>query len=136
MLIINEKDIEFMMNLETNYFDIYGKEVRLENNSNYILIFVSNYCVHCIDLLPEIEKISKDFPEYELIIFSTADVEENIEILEYFKWTFPIINLSENEMEKYFSVVKLPFCIVMSNSLIKNAVIYNALDFNHLMKKV
>ncbi|SEN75698.1 Thioredoxin [Paenisporosarcina quisquiliarum] len=124
-----------MMNLETNYFDIYGKEIRLGNNSNYILIFFSNYCVHCIDLLPEIEKISKDFPEYELIIFSTAAVEENLEIVKYFKWTFTIINLSEKEMEKYFSVVKLPFCIVMSNSLIlKNAVIYNALDFNHLMK--
>ncbi|WP_333879548.1 alkyl hydroperoxide reductase [Lysinibacillus capsici] len=111
-------------------FDSDEKNVNLLPDENYILIFVSNYCVYCIDLLPEVEKIKDVSKKHKLILFSTGDDEDNIEMKKYFNWKFPIIHLTEEEMEKYFKVVKQPFCIITYKNKVKQkGVIYNQKDF-------
>ncbi len=112
------------------FLNLDGNKVDLIKDENYILVFVSNYCLYCIDLLPEVEKIKDVSTKHKLIIFSTGDNEDNIEMKKYFNWTFPIIHLNEDEMEKYFKVVKQPFCIITNKNKVKQkGVIYNQKDF-------
>ncbi|MEA0555085.1 methylamine utilization protein [Lysinibacillus irui] len=115
---------------ELYFFHSDGKKVDLIKDECYILIFVSNYCLYCIDLLPEVEKIKNVSKKHKLILFSTGDNEDNIEMKKYFNWKFPIVHLTEDEMEKYFKVVKQPFCIITNKNEVKQkGVIYNQKDF-------
>lgn len=111
-------------------FDSNKKEIDFLLDENYVLIFVSNYCLYCIDLLPEIEKIKDVCKKHQLILFSTGDDEDNTEMQNYFNWKFPIVNLTEEEMEKYFKVVIHPFCIITNKNKVKQkGIIYNQKDF-------
>lgn len=121
---------------QISFLDFNKKEFIFKED-NYILIFISNYCIHCIDLLPELSKIEAKYTSYQIVLFSTGDNQENNDIDEYFKWQFPIISLSEEEMEKYFKVTILPFCIILIRNVVnQKGVIYNFKDFELMFNTI
>ncbi|WP_201716132.1 TlpA family protein disulfide reductase [Rossellomorea arthrocnemi] len=112
------------------FFDFNREQVIFKGNC--IFVFVSNYCAHCIDLLPELQGIS-DAGNSKLILFSTGDISDNEEMHKYFNWNFQVVQLNEDEMEKYFGVVTLPFCMIINkNQVVKKGVIYNMDDYKYM----
>lgn len=138
MLIKSKKDTlqtgeiipELLLNGDT-------ERIRLKTNQKTALIFVSTYCLYCIDLLPFLAEIEKDFP-YNLILFSTGEIEDNKEMKEYFAWDFPIISMDESKIKSELKVTAFPYTLIIDeNGTITNqGVIYNYDDFKFLTDKI
>ncbi|KZE79031.1 hypothetical protein AV654_16225 [Paenibacillus elgii] len=101
-----------------------------------VLLFVSAYCSHCIDLLPHIDAMTRRHPTFSFRLFSTADEDDHRSMVEYFGWTFPIYSLDQSDMDAYFAVTYLPFAILIDDSgkVAAKGVIYNADEFEQLVK--
>ncbi|MFB0842331.1 TlpA family protein disulfide reductase [Paenibacillus oleatilyticus] len=101
-----------------------------------VLLFVSTYCSHCIDLLPYINAMTRNHPSFSFRLLSTGDEDDHRSMIEYFGWTFPVCSLDQGDMEAYFAVMYLPFAILVDDSgkVAAKGVVYNADDFEQLVK--
>ncbi|MGZ9586637.1 TlpA family protein disulfide reductase [Paenibacillus marinisediminis] len=87
---------------------------------NTALVFISLHCMQCIDLLPSIQELI-DKLKIPFILFSTGDVEDNIEMANYFNWEFPVISINTKQLEEIFKITYLPFLMIIDkNHIIKN----------------
>ena len=100
-----------------------------------ILIFVSLYCEHCVDLLPYIGLFKE---QYNMVLFSNGDKEDHQEMNEYFQWQFPLISMNINEMKEIFKVEFLPFVNIYNAEgiLISKGVVYKESDLKFLIESV
>lgn len=113
-----------------------GTQAEPDEAMGTVLLFVSAYCSHCIDLLPHIDAMTRRHPTFSFRLFSTADEDDHRSMVEYFGWTFPIYSLDQSDMEAYFAVTYLPFAILVDDlgKVAAKGVIYNADEFEQLVK--
>lgn len=78
------------------------------------LIFASLYCLTCVDLLPSLKEISKKYP-FDFILFSNGTLDDHKEMVEYFAWDFPVIELDETHMGKLFNVPTTPSLLLLKS---------------------
>lgn len=115
------------------YIDHNNKTIRLDKiKSKKVLIFVSIYCIRCIQLLPNLNAIL-DIPNIHPIIFSNGNQEENIEMSELFSKQVPIISLSEQEMIDDFGMKLHPSYMIIANGKIENG---NIQSIEQLINKI
>lgn len=102
------------------------------------LLFISMHCMHCIDLLPSIERMKKNHPKVSFCLYSTGDEVDNQSMIDYFEWNFPVYSLDTSGMEDFFKVTYLPFVVIADNrgSVMAKGVIYNDQDFEQLISNV
>ena len=84
---------------------------------NYLLCFISFYCVDCIELLPHLKEISEKFLG-EIILFTNGSEEENIEISKYFDFDFTINTYTKEELAITYRVSMTPFVYLLDSNFI------------------
>lgn len=102
-----------------------------EINSGVILLFTSLYCIHCIDLLPELNEINNVMENSSLILFTDGKAHEIREMVEFFKWNFLVVNYDQDNLKTFFPDIKLPLMIALDENkiLLTHGTIYNKTDF-------
>ncbi|ETT61191.1 MULTISPECIES: hypothetical protein [Paenibacillus] len=113
--------------MNKNIAQIKPRKVYKDQNSNVIdlnnptfrktslLIFISIYCVRCIELLTNLNKL-KSISDLPLIIFSDGDKKENREIGEAFLDQISIISITEEQMYKDFQIKTHPSYIILGEN--------------------
>ncbi|MED1666023.1 peroxiredoxin family protein [Brevibacillus laterosporus] len=101
------------------------------------LVFVSVFCSYCIDLLPHLRSISQR-QNMQLYLFSDGEIEDHAEMVDYFEWEFPVIQLKHNEMNEIFEVTYHPFLLFVDSKgvIVSKGDIYNAVDFHKILESV
>lgn len=115
---------------------VVGTLTETELTMPRVVLFGSMHCVHCIDLLPHIEQMTKKYTNCSFALFSTGDEEDHKSMIDYFRWEFPVYSLDQSDMEAYYSVTYLPFMILTDESgkVIAKGVVYNFEEFDRIMK--
>lgn len=123
--------------LSRNLINLYEKNQSIISKQNSILFFLSTYCIHCVDLMPYINEINKKY-QLKAYLFSNGNEEDHNEMIEYFAWDFPIIQMEEAEMLEHFNVSILPYFMLINrnNHVVTKGVIYNDSDVDFYMKQV
>ncbi|MVO98601.1 TlpA family protein disulfide reductase [Paenibacillus lutrae] len=108
----------------------------IQPDTIHLLLYTSVHCVHCIDLLPHLNKIAENYPSFSIQLFSTGDEGDHQSMSDYFGWDFPIYSMDQSDMNAYFEVTFLPFMILVdqTGTVAAKGVIYNADDFDQIMK--
>ncbi|WP_025675855.1 TlpA family protein disulfide reductase [Paenibacillus polymyxa] len=102
-----------------------------------IMIFISMYCSFCIDLLPHLSQIQQEHSDYQLMLFSTGDDDDHRDMIEYFKWNFPVFHMDQSEMENWFDITQMPFIFVTNrNKVICKGVAYDMVGASQLILNV
>lgn len=98
------------------------------------LLFVSVYCSHCVDMLPDVSYLHSKLG-LQIVLFTNGNNQDIEEMVDYFKWQFPCISLDEELMESLFNVVVFPFLILLDSTgaVEKKAVVYNKADMLFLV---
>ncbi|MGM7684522.1 peroxiredoxin family protein [Cytobacillus sp. Hm23] len=119
-----------MKNWDNTYINLFPLKQRTA------LFFVSLGCYNCIDLLPFIKEIQLQW-NIDIILFSSGSKEDHAEMADYFKWSFSIISLETDDMEKVFNVTHLPFTIIVDDAgkVINKGVVYNNEGFKFLYEE-
>ncbi|TPH12475.1 alkyl hydroperoxide reductase [Brevibacillus laterosporus] len=101
------------------------------------LVFVSVFCSYCIDLLPHLRSISQR-QNMQLYLFSDGEIEDHAEMVDYFEWEFPVIQLKHNEMNEIFEVTYHPFLLFADSKgvIVSKGDIYNAVDIHKILESV
>ncbi|AKF95753.1 redoxin domain-containing protein [Brevibacillus laterosporus] len=101
------------------------------------LVFVSVFCSYCIDLLPHLRSISQS-QDMQLYLFSDGEIEDHAEMVDYFEWDFPVIQLKHQEMNEIFKVSYHPFLLLTDSKgvIISKGDIYRAEDFHKILESV
>ncbi|KAA9004873.1 hypothetical protein F4V43_09580 [Paenibacillus spiritus] len=123
--------------LNEEFVDCNGVKVSLTSSGRpMVLVFLSLYCKHCIDFTPYLLDIHRA-GDFDLYLFSNGSDEDHREMKTYFQWSFPIITLSPEAMDKHFRVSVLPFIMVIDPNMIvlQKGVVYNPDDFYFLYGK-
>lgn len=115
-----------------------GSFYKLEElDKPHILVFISMYCSYCIDLLPHLSNIQQDHNDHQLMLFSTGDDEDHKDMIEYFKWDFPVFHMDQDEMENLFDITLMPFLLVTNQRNVRHkGVAYNADDVTKLITSI
>ncbi|ADM68055.1 hypothetical protein GMA19_00171 [Paenibacillus polymyxa E681] len=102
-----------------------------------IMVFISMYCSFCIDLLPHLSQIQQKHRDYQLMLFSTGDDEDHRDMIDYFKWDFPVFHMDQSEMENWFDITQMPFILVTHwNKVICKGVAYDVVGASQLILNV
>jgi len=114
-----------------------GESIPILGSVRQLLVFISVYCEHCIDLLPHLNTIRENHP-IQLSLFSTGDDDDHNEMAEYFNWSFPIFHMELQEMEHYFGIKKLPAVVIVNEHgvILHKGIVYHASDFDALISRV
>ncbi|WP_214630341.1 hypothetical protein [Paenibacillus agaridevorans] len=108
-------------------------ELACEKSTNLLAIFVSVFCTHCVDLLPSLQELSN---EHQILLITNGSSEDNRDMIEYFEWTFPVLSLTNDEVNEYFNVSYFPFVVVYKDELvILKSVVYSLADIKTLLKR-
>lgn len=101
-----------MDNLETTkeYLNWNGDKVSFEpQGSRLCLIFLSLYCLRCVDLLPHIgDIVAKHAMDIRFVVLVDGDYETNKEMVDYFNWSMPVVQVESQEMGIDFEVYETP----------------------------
>ncbi|CAM4492425.1 hypothetical protein [Paenibacillus xylanexedens] len=92
------------------YLNWNGDHVSFEpQGSRLCLIFLSLYCLRCVDLLPHIgDIVTKQSMDTRFVILVDGDYETNKEMVEYFNWKMPVVQVESQEMGTEFAVYETP----------------------------
>jgi thiol-disulfide isomerase/thioredoxin len=108
-------------------------ELARGKSTNLLAIFVSVFCTHCVDLLPSLKELSN---EHQILLITNGSSEDNRDMIEYFEWTFPVLSLTNDEVNEYFNVSYFPFVVVYKDELvILKSVVYSLADIETLLKR-
>ncbi|MEC0231973.1 MULTISPECIES: TlpA family protein disulfide reductase [Paenibacillus] len=115
-----------------DYMQACSGRAYVEADAVNVLLFTSMHCVHCIDLLPHIQTMAENYPDFSFRLFSTGDEEDHRSMSEYFKWEFPVYSMDQSDMEAYFAITFMPFMMLAdrAKTVVAKGVIYNADDFD------
>ncbi|MNO12386.1 hypothetical protein D3C76_19960 [compost metagenome] len=95
--------------LHKYYLNEKKRKVKLFNKKkDTVLIFLSTYCVRCLNILPELNKL-ESIPGTSIIIFSDGDHYDNQDIKKVFSIKFHLISVSETQLEEEIDVTVHPF---------------------------
>lgn len=101
-----------MDNLETTkeYLNWNGDKVSFEpQGSRLCLIFLSLYCLRCVDLLPHIgDIVANHAMDTRFVVLVDGDYETNKEMVDYFNWSMPVVQVESQEMGIDFEVYETP----------------------------
>jgi thiol-disulfide isomerase/thioredoxin len=91
-------------------------------NGKYLLIdFWATWCVPCIEEMPRLHKIYKQYHDKGLDILSIS-LDEELNVIQKFqlnKWTMPWYNVQatkSNEAKKLFEVIGIPYPILINTN--------------------
>lgn len=96
--------------------DYKGNEISLIEDKLHLFLFVSLFCNHCVEFLPEINTIKNKIPEIQLILFCNGDEEEHSELSKYFRWDFPIVYMQPEDATLIYDVEKFPYMILIKEN--------------------
>jgi len=113
-----------------------GDEMELRTfEGRKMLIFLSLYCSHCVDFLPQLTEIMAGYP-MNYLLFTDGDDSDHSEMADYFHWDIPMISMSASAMEKELSISKTPFLIYLSekNIVLNKGVVDCFPDFEKFLE--
>lgn len=111
-----------------NYTDQNQKSINIiKYDTKVLMLFISMYCVRCIDLLPYLKDVS-NIEGTSVVLYSTGSFDDHKSMEEYFGWDFPVIAINSEEMNKDFGVHLHPFCMLVD---VHHAVINKGPVFNY-----
>lgn len=87
--------------------------VNIERRQTRYVLFLSMYCSICMELLPELIRISPEIGK-RFVLGITGTPEEIQEIRNHFGFDFPVISLRAKEMEGVYRVYATPFLYAIS----------------------
>ncbi|WP_186380997.1 peroxiredoxin [Paenibacillus xylanexedens] len=92
--------------------------------------FITLHCVYCIDLIPYLNEIKQRYLDVDIVLLSSGSQEDHKEMVEYFHWDFPVIEMEKLEMHKHFDVTMHPYMIIVDADRIihSSTVVYTAED--------
>jgi len=79
----------------------------------HYIMFLSMYCSICMNLLPELVRISPRIAERFTLCISGTPEEIN-EIREHFDFKFPVVSLRTKDLEDKYRVLMTPFLYAIS----------------------
>ncbi|MED1789909.1 alkyl hydroperoxide reductase [Brevibacillus laterosporus] len=137
--LVRDTGLEIGTTIPQNHFANWDSS-QLELNflpKGAALVFVSVFCSYCIDLLPHLRSISQR-QNMQLYLFSDGEIEDHAEMVDYFEWEFPVIQLKHNEMIEIFEVTYHPFLLFADSKgvIVSKGDIYNAVDFHRILESV
>jgi len=103
------------MSTFSHIVDFEGNKVVLSSERPQLFLFVSLFCNHCVELLPQISILEKKIPGIELVLFCNGDEEEHRDLKEYFKWNFPIVYMEPEDAILEYDVQSFPYMILIRN---------------------
>ncbi|MGW9128329.1 hypothetical protein ACWGPW_25470 [Paenibacillus chitinolyticus] len=107
-----KKDKTIMENKTYKVFPLSLFNIETSNNTNRCLIIcISFSCMHCINLLPNISSITKNYNE-QIVMITDGSFEQNEEIRGYFNFEFKIISVDEHYL-KDFGIEHFPHYMLM-----------------------
>lgn len=91
-----------------------NKHISLKNRrKKTILIFLSTYCIRCINMLSELHKL-KLAPKLNVRIFTEGTLKDHQDIKKSYSLKFPFIHISEEDQRKEFQVTVHPYYIIVN----------------------
>jgi len=93
--------------------DYKGNEIYFSNNKVQLFLFVSLFCNHCVEFLPEINVLRNKVPGIQLSLFCNGDEEELQGLSDYFQWDFPIVYLEPEDATLMYNVETFPYMILI-----------------------
>ncbi|MGN7350502.1 TlpA family protein disulfide reductase [Paenibacillus amylolyticus] len=95
----------------SSVIDYKGKEIPFSKEKSQLYLFVSLYCNHCVDFLPEITDLRNKIPHIEFVLFCNGDEEEHDGLIEYFKWDFPVVHIDSEDATLMYDINTFPHFI-------------------------
>lgn len=95
--------------------DFEGNETRFTDGRPQLFLFVSLFCNHCVEFLPQISVLRSKIPEMGLVLFCNGDEEEHRDLKAYFHWDFPIVYLEPEDATLTYDVESFPYMILVKN---------------------
>ena len=134
----NQESFKEFLKLQFPNLNGEGKFSVGELGGKKVIFFTSLHCMYCIDLLPHLNEIAKLSSGFSLILISDGNDSEIADMIDFFKWDFPIISCEESIIYKYLNGIKYPFMILLNenNDLLAKGTIYNEIDFQIATKKI
>ncbi|MNI66739.1 hypothetical protein D3C76_348620 [compost metagenome] len=134
----NQESFQEFLNLQFQNLNGEGKFSIGELEGITVIFLTSLYCMYCIDLLPHLNEITKLSSDFSLLLVSDGNDSEVSDMIDFFKWDFPIISCEERVVNKYLNGLKYPFMIVTNENkdLLAKGTIYNIEDFIITTKKI
>jgi len=78
-------------------------------DSAFCLLFLSLYCLRCVDLLPHVKSIADEHLEgMPMMVMLDGDEDTNKQIVEYFNWEVPVVQIDSHHMGDEFAVYETP----------------------------
>ncbi|MCG7379216.1 redoxin domain-containing protein [Paenibacillus sp. ACRSA] len=107
-----------------------GTELRIVPQRYTAYFFITLHCVYCIDLIPCLNEIKDRYPNVDIVLLSSGSQEDHKEMVEYFQWDFPLIEMEKLEMHKHFDVTMQPYMIIVDADRIihSSTVVYTTED--------
>ncbi|MEI0735610.1 MauE/DoxX family redox-associated membrane protein [Paenibacillus sp. JTLBN-2024] len=96
--------------------DFEGNEIRFSDGRPQLFLFVSLFCNHCVEFLPQISVLQSKIPELGLVLFCNGDEEEHRDLKAYFQWDFPIVYLEPEDATLTYDVESFPYMILVKKS--------------------
>ncbi|NQX45455.1 hypothetical protein HQN87_08950 [Paenibacillus tritici] len=122
--------------LYKNYKNHQGVSMNLhETKGGKVLFFLSVFCIRCLELIPEIIKMSDDVPNTTIFIFSNGTEKDHQEMESIFPLGVNIIGLNDEEMEEEYSVSLHPYYFLVD----KNNIVYskgNIKSIDHIKERI
>ncbi|GAB6988323.1 hypothetical protein [Paenibacillus pini] len=101
------------MNEYKEVVDFKGNKIEFPSNQVQLFLFVSLYCNHCVEFLPQINVLRSKVPNIQLVLFCNGDEEEHQDLSDYFHWDFPIVFIEPENATLTYDIETFPYMILI-----------------------
>lgn len=108
----------------------YGED----SSKDKVYCCISLSCVYCVDLLPRLNDFAASYTG-EFYLFCNCTNEEIQDLLQYFRFPFKIVPLTDEDMHERLEVRETPYAFHLSNrfEVLNESVVYNDDDLRRLV---
>ncbi|MGQ8871297.1 TlpA family protein disulfide reductase [Paenibacillus sp. TSA_86.1] len=100
----------------SSVIDYKGNKINFSKEKCQLFLFVSLYCNHCVDFLPEITSLRNKIPNIEFVLFCNGDEEEHDGLIEYFNWDFPVVHIETEDATLMYDINTFPYFIFIKEN--------------------
>lgn len=95
---------------------------------------ISLSCMYCVDLLPLLNNFANSYSG-ELFLLCNCTSEEIKDLIEYFKFQFKVIQVTDDDMYERLGVKETPYAFYLNNQfeVLNEVVVYNDDDLRRLV---
>ncbi|WP_340388618.1 thioredoxin-like domain-containing protein [Paenibacillus sp. FSL E2-0151] len=120
------------------FFNWDGSEFKIAPQKLTAYFFITLHCVYCIDLIPCLNEIKEKYPAIDIVLISSGSQEDHKEMVDYFQWTFPVVEMEKLEMHKHFDVTMQPYMMIAdaNRTIHSSTVVYNTEDVLRIYRSI